>query len=223
MNQVTENLVKTGNEPKDSFSPLCIIVGLMVACYLTSNVMAVRLLNIGGITVFDVGTITFPFAYMLGDVLTEIWGFKTAKKVIWLTFACEAFMTLFTYLGTFLPYPEFNAGTAAAYSTVFGIVPRITVASLTAFLAGELLNAWVLIKIREKTGRRHLWVRTIGSSLVGYLVDTTLFVLIAFAGSAPASDLISMIVVQFPGKLAIEAICATPIAYAMIAALRKRI
>lgn len=223
MNQVTENLVKTGNESKDSFSPLCIITGLMVACYLTSNVMAVKLLNIGGVTVFDVGTITFPFAYMLGDVLTEIWGFKTARKVIWLTFASEVFLTVFTYLGTFLPYPEFNAEKALAYNAVFSFVPRITIASLVAFLVGELLNAWVLIKIREKTGRRLLWVRTIGSSVVGYLVDTTLFVLIAFAGTAPVRDLVSMIVVQFPGKLAIEAVCATPIAYAIIGWLRRKI
>ena len=194
----------------------------MVACYLTSNVMAVKLLSVHGITIFDAGTITFPLAYMLGDVLTEIWGFKTARKVIWLTFFCQVFMAFFTFIGTKLPYPDFAAETATAYSTIFSFVPRITIASLVAFLLGELINAWTLIKIREKTGRKLLWVRTIGSSIFGYIVDTSIFVLIAFAGTVPTKDLLSMIIVQFPGKLLIEAVCATPIAYAAINYLRKR-
>ncbi len=207
---------------RDPFSPLVIIAGLMVACYLTSNVMAVKLLSVGGVTIFDAGTITFPLAYMLGDVLTEIWGFKTARKVIWLTFFCQVFMALFTFIGTTLPYPDFTEDTASAYAKIFSFVPRITVASLIAFLLGELTNAWTMVMIREKTGRKLLWVRTIGSSLFGYIVDTSIFVLIAFAGTVPTDDLISMIVVQFPGKLAIEAVCATPIAYALINSLRKR-
>ncbi len=217
MKQVTENLEKT-----EAFTPLVVIAGLMVACYLTSNIMAVKLLSVGGITIFDAGTITFPLAYMLGDVLTEIWGFKTARKVIWLTFFCQVFMATFTYIGTLLPYPDFTEETANAYATIFGFVPRITIASLVAFLLGELTNAWTMVKIREKTGRKLLWVRTIGSSVFGYIVDTSIFVLIAFAGTVPGKDLISMIVVQFPGKLAIEAICATPIAYALINHLRKK-
>lgn len=217
MKQVSDNLAKT-----DDFSPLVVIAGLMVACYLTSNIMAVKLLSVCGITIFDAGTITFPLAYMLGDVLTEIWGFKTARKVIWLTFFCQVFMAAFTYVGTLLPYPDFTEETANAYATIFGFVPRITVASLVAFLLGELTNAWTMVKIREKTGRKLLWVRTIGSSVFGYIVDTSIFVLIAFAGTVPGKDLISMIVVQFPGKLAIEAICATPIAYAIINHLRKK-
>lgn len=228
MKQVTENLDKTGasdfdiGAKRDPFSPLVIIAGLMVACYLTSNVMAVKLLSVCGVTIFDAGTITFPLAYMLGDVLTEIWGFKTARKVIWLTFFCQVFMAIFTFIGTTLPYPDFTEETASAYSTIFSFVPRITVASLIAFLLGEITNAWTMVKIREKTGRKLLWVRTIGSSLFGYIVDTSIFVLIAFAGTVPTEDLISMIVVQFPGKLAIEAVCATPIAYALINSLRKR-
>ena len=121
MTQVTENLDKTAANPADSefdigakrdpFSPLVVIAGLMVACYLTSNVMAVKLLSVCGITIFDAGTITFPLAYMLGDVLTEIWGFKTARKVIWLTFFCQVFMAVFTFIGTTLPYPDFTEET----------------------------------------------------------------------------------------------------------------
>ncbi len=219
MNQVSENPVKNRN---DSFSALVVISGLLVTLYLTSNIMAVKLISVFGMTWFDAGTITFPFAYMLGDVLTEVWGFRTAKKVIWLTFFCNVLLVAATYLGVWLPYPDYIAETANAYAIVFAYVPRIVLASLIAFLGGELLNAWALVKIKEKTGEKLLWVRTIGSSMVGYLFDTIVFVLIAFAGTAPTRDLIFMIVVQYIAKLLIEAIGATPMAYALVSYMKKR-
>ena len=207
MNQVSENPVKNRN---DSFSSLIVISGLLITLYLTSNIMAVKLISAFGVTLFDAGTITFPFAYMLGDVLTEVWGFKTAKKVIWLTFFCNILLVLSTFTGVLLPSPDYMAETANAYAVIFGYVPRIVLASLIAFLGGELLNAWTMMKIKEKTGERLLWVRTIGSSMVGYIFDTVVFVLIAFAGTAPVRDLIFMIVVQYVAKLGIEALGATP-------------
>lgn len=219
MNQVSENPVKNRN---DSFSSLIVISGLLITLYLTSNIMAVKLISAFGVTLFDAGTITFPFAYMLGDVLTEVWGFKTAKKVIWLTFFCNVLLVLSTFTGVLLPYPDYMAETANAYAVIFGYVPRIVLASLIAFLGGELLNAWTMVKIKEKTGERLLWVRTIGSSMVGYTFDTIVFVLIAFAGTAPVRDLIFMIVVQYVAKLGIEALGATPMAYALISFMKKR-
>ena len=219
MNQVSENPVKNRN---DSFSALVVISGLLITLYLTSNIMAVKLISVFGLTWFDAGTITFPFAYMLGDVLTEVWGFKTAKKVIWLTFFCNIILVVSTFAGVWLPYPDYIAETANAYAIVFAYVPRIVLASLIAFLGGELLNAWVLIKIREKTGEKLLWVRTIGSSMVGYLFDTIVFVLVAFAGTAPVRDLIFMIAVQYIAKLLIESLGATPMVYAIINYLKKR-
>ena len=224
MNKVSENPSKNrAVSDERHLPPLVIIAGLIIACYLTANVMAVKLINVKGITIFDAGTIIFPITYMLGDVLTEIWGFRTAKRVIWLTLVCQIIFTLFVWIGISLPYPAETENMAAAYQEVFSFVPRIMLASLVAFLCGELINAWTMVKIKEKTGERLLWVRTIGSSIFGYIVDTTLFVCIAFIGTVPTRDIFTMIGTQIVVKLLIEALGGTPLAYAAIRFLKKRI
>lgn len=204
------------------FLCLGVITSLLVTLYITSNVMAIKIINISGISLFDAGTITFPLTYMLGDVLTEIWGFKTAKKVIWLTFFCNTIFIAFTSLGLLLPSPDYMQETADAYAVIFGYVPRIVLASLAGFLVGELTNAWVLVKIKEFTEGKHLWLRTIGSSAAGHLLDTVIFVLIAFCGTSPLNDIISMIVIQYLAKLLIEAVSGTPIAYGVVAFIKNR-
>lgn len=216
MIQVSENPVKNR-----SLSILIGIVALLVTCYLTANVMAVKLINIYGITIFDAGTIIFPITYFLGDVLTEIWGFKMAKRVILVTFVCELIFTLFVWIGIWLPYPVETEEFADAYEKLFSFVPRITIASLLAFLCGELVNSWTMVKIKELTNGKHLWIRTIGSSLFGYIFDTALFVCIAFIGVVPMKDIVSMIVIQILVKLLIETIFATPIVYLIIGKLKK--
>lgn len=216
MDKVSENPLKNRKLPA-----LTVIVGLLITCYLTANVMAVKLINVCGITIFDAGTIVFPIAYMLGDVVTEIWGYQTAKRVIWLSFFCEIFFTLFVWLAVWLPYPEQTEMTAEAYRHVFTFVPRIMVASLLAFLCGELMNAWTMVKIKVKTKGRHLWLRTIGSSFFGYIVDTGIFVVVAFAFVVPWKDIFSMIAIQIVVKLMLEAFAATPIAYLVIGKLKK--
>lgn len=218
MNEVSENPLKNR-----SAAALAVIIAALVTCYLTANVMAVKLIDIHGITIFDAGTIIFPITYMLGDVLTEIWGFKTAKKVIWLTFLSEITFTLFVWIGVYLPYPSETQQTAEAYATIFSFVPRITIASLIAFLVGELTNSWTFVKIKQRTKGKHLWVRTIGSSVFGYILDTTLFVCIAFWGVVPMKDIVSMITIQIGAKLLIEACASTPMAYGLIAVLKKRL
>ena len=198
-------------------SALIVLAALMVTTYLTANLMAVKLIEVFSLTLFDAGTITFPLAYMIGDVITEIYGFKTTKKLVWLTFFCNILLVAATTVGIFLPYPDFMGDMHNAYTTVFTVVPRILGASLIAFVAGELSNAYVMVWLKEKTGGKHLWVRTIGSSAVGYLLDTVLFVLLAFTFTgASARDLITMIIAQYLMKLAIESVCGTPLAYAVI-------
>lgn len=216
MIQVSENPVKNR-----SLSILIVIVALLVTCYLTANVMAVKLINIFGITIFDAGTIIFPITYFLGDVLTEIWGFRTAKRVILVTFVCELIFTLFVWIGIWLPYPAETEEFAEAYEKLFSFVPRITIASLFAFLCGELVNSWTMVKIKVLTHGKHLWIRTIGSSLFGYIFDTTLFVCIAFIGVVPMKDIVSMIVIQIVVKLLIESLFATPIVYLIIGKQKK--
>ena len=217
MNQVLDNPVKNQTSFSErKYKILVTLACLMVTTYLTANIMAVKLISVFGLTLFDAGTITFPLAYMLGDVVTEVYGFKTARKLVWLTFLCNIILVAATSIGLVLPYPEYAAETALAYKGIFTYVPRILAASLIAFLAGELSNAWFMEKIKRLTGGKHLWMRTIGSSIVGYLLDTVLFVTIAFAGTAPLRDLLVMIVAQYLMKVALEAIGGTPLAYAAI-------
>ena len=159
---------------------------------------------------------------MLGDVLTEIWGYRTARKVILLTFMCNILMVVCTQIGVWLPSPDYLDSTAESYNTIFNYVPRIILGSLTGFLLGELSNAWMMEKIKKWTKGKRLWVRTIGSSIIGYIFDTVPFVLIAFLGVLSARDLMLMIALQYLMKLGIEVLFGTPMAYGVIAFLKKK-
>lgn len=220
MNKVSENPFKNRTEGKLEL-PLMIVTAMFVTLYLVSNIMAVKVIGLWGLFYFDAGTITFPFAYMLGDVLTEIWGFKMAKRVIWTTFFCNLVMVICTQVGVWLPSPEHLADTEVAYNHLFNYVPRIVIASLAGFILGELSNAWVMDKMKQKMKGRKLWVRTIGSSMVGYVFDTLPFVLIAFLGVVTTKELLLMMAFQYFSKLIIEATMGTPMAYAVVRMLRK--
>ena len=219
MNKVSENPSKNRNISSSML--LMAVTALFVTLYLTSNIMAVKVISIFGLFYFDAGTITFPFAYMLGDVLTELWGFKTARKVIWMTFFCNILMVVCTQIGVWLPSPDYLAETEMAYNHLFSYVPRIVIGSLVGFLLGELSNAWLMEKIKEKTKGKRLWVRTIGSSAVAYWFDSLPFVLIAFLGVVSTHDLLMMIAFQYGAKLLIESVFGTPMAYAAIHGLRR--
>ncbi len=219
MNKVSENPLKNRFDKSDSYT---IIAVFFTVCYIVSNIMAVKVVGIFGLFYFDAGTITFPLAYMLGDVLTEIWGYRTARKTIILAFLCNVFVVICTQIGVWLPSPDYLDATSTAYNTIYSYVPRIVFASLTGFLLGELSNAWIMDKMKKFTNGKHLWFRTIGSSIVGYIFDTVPFVLIAFAGSLTTRDILLMILSQYIIKIAIEALFGTPMAYALIAFLKKK-
>lgn len=218
MKKVSEHPFKK-NRMSDQ-TALMVVSTLFVTLYLVSNIMAVKVISIFGLFYFDSGTITFPFAYMMGDVLTEIWGFREAKKVIWMTFICNILMVVCTQIGVWLPSPDYLAATAHAYNQIFDYVPRIVIGSLVGFLLGELSNAWLMEKIKERTRGKRLWVRTVGSSAVAYLFDSLPFVLIAFLGTVTPHDLLLMIATQYGVKLLIEAVFGTPMAYGVIHTLR---
>ena len=220
MNKVSENPFKNRT---GEMSPYVIVTVLFIMCYVVSNLMAVKVISFFGLFDYDAGTITFPMAYVLGDVLTEIWGYKNAKKSILLAFVCNLFIVGFTQIGVLLPATAEMKETADAYDAVFAYVPRIFIGSLAGFLMGELSNAWLMDKLKRKTKGRFLWVRTIGSSIVGHMCDTVPFVLIAFLGELPANAIILMIITQYFMKLIIEVIFGTPLAYAAISFLKKRI
>ena len=219
MNKVSENPLKNRRE---SDWPLMIVTALFVTLYLVSNIMAVKVIGLFGLFYFDAGTITFPFAYMLGDVLTEIWGYRTSKRVILLTLLCNILLVVCTQIGVWLPSPAYLADSAGAYDAVFNYVPRIVLGSLVGFLLGELSNAWLMEKIKQRTCGRYLWLRTIGSSAIAYIFDSLPFVLIAFAGVVTTEDLMMMIAFQYFSKLSIEVLFGTPMAYAAIYGIKRR-
>ena len=132
-------------------------------------------------------------------------------------------MVVCTAVGVWLPSPDYLAETAEAYNHIFTYVPRIVVGSLTGFLLGEMANAWFMEKIKAKTKGKRLWVRTIGSSAIGYIFDTVPFVLIAFAGVVSTHDLLYMLVFQYISKLTIEATMGTPMAYLVIGWIKRNL
>lgn len=198
---------------------LPIISSFFVATLIIANLTSVKLIDIGPFT-FDGGTIIFPISYILGDILTEIYGLRKARMVIWTGFACLLLFSLITWVVGRIPA---NAEWTSqwAYDAILGSTPRIIAGSLIAYLLGELSNATILLKIREFTGKKSLWMRTIGSSLVGNAIDTSVFLLVAFLGVFSSSTLLAMFLSNYVWKMIIE-ICATPLTYSIIWYLRKK-
>ena len=192
---------------------------LFVTCLLTANTMASKLMVVNGI-VLTAGIVIFPISYVLGDVLTEVWGYAAARRVIWLGFVCNALMVAALWLGGELPPAPFWKG-QDAYELMFGQTPRVLAASFLAYLVGEFANAFVLAKMKIATQGRWLWMRTIGSTVVGQALDSVVFVTLAFAGVVPAGALLQLVTAQWLVKVAYEA-AATPLTYAAVAWLKAR-
>src|SRR3989449_8099123 len=164
---------------------------LFVTCLLTANTIAAKLIVVGGV-VLTAGIVIFPISYVLGDVLTEVWGYGAARRVIWLGFACNALMVAAIWLGGQLPPAPFWKGDAA-YAEILGHTPRIVAASFVAYLVGEFANSFVLAKLKLATRGRWLWLRTIGSTVVRQALDSGVFVTLAFAGAVPAGGLVQLV------------------------------
>ena len=192
---------------------------LFVTCLLTANTIAPKLIVVGGL-VLTAGIVIFPISYVLGDVLTEVWGYGAARRVIWLGFACNLLMVVAIWIGGELPPAPFGAS-QLAYDEMLGQTPRILVASFAAYLVGEFANAVVLAKLKVATRGRWLWMRTIGSTVIGQALDSLVFVTLAFAGSMPRSALIGVIAGQWIAKVLYEA-AGTPLVYAAVGWLKAR-
>lgn len=171
---------------------------------------------------FDAGTIVFPIAYIFGDVLTEVYGYKRARRVIWAGFGASALMAFTVWLVGALPGESEWQGYAgqAAYDSILGGISGLVVASLSAYLIGEFLNSYVMARLKVQMNGSLLWVRTISSTLVGQAADTTIFFMIATAlGVFPAEILVSLIVTNYIFKVSIEALF-TPITYRIVTRLK---
>jgi uncharacterized integral membrane protein (TIGR00697 family) len=190
---------------------------LFVTCLLTANVIAAKLVDVAGV-MLPVAIIIFPISYIVADVLTEVWGYAAARRVIWLGFACNTFMVAAIWVGGELPPAPFWKG-QASYVEILGQAPRILGASFGAYLVGEFANAFVLAKLKVVTAGRWLWVRTIGSTIVGQALDSLLFITLAFAGTVPPGALIGIVAGQWGVKVLYEA-AATPLTYAVVGWLK---
>lgn len=200
---------------------LDLITALFVVVLVVSNIASTKVVLFGPFT-FDGGTLLFPLAYIFGDVLTEVYGYKRSRRVIWTGFFLLLLAALTFGLVSALPTPtdEFSQKSAEAFSTILGLVPRIVLASLVAYWVGEFANSYILARLKVATQGRFLALRTIGSTLVGQGLDTAIFLLIAFYGVWDNSLLWTVFVSNYIFKVGIE-VLFTPITYAVVGFLKR--
>jgi uncharacterized integral membrane protein (TIGR00697 family) len=218
--------MKIDSSPLSRTSPLQaesgyfnLIAGLFVATLLISNTVAAKPWQVESF-VFPGGAILFPISYLFGDVLTEVYGYARARQVIWTGFAANALMALTYWIVIRLPPAPFWVN-QIAFNQILGQVPRIVLASFVAYLVGEFANSFVLAKMKIWTKGRHLWTRTIGSTIIGQALDTATFVMIGFAGSWPGKYLAVTASSLYVFKVFYE-IAATPATYAVVRFLKEK-
>ncbi len=201
-------------------SPFAVVVAIFVTTLITANIISVKVIEVGPWQV-PAGVVIFPIAYIAGDVLTEVYGYRTARRVIWLGFACNALAVAAIALAGALPAPAFWTA-QEAYDRILGFTSRLLVASFAAYLIGEFVNAIVLARLKVATGGRYLWSRTITSTVAGQGLDSLVFITLAFAGTSgmDADDLLALIVTQWLLKSAYEAL-ATPLTYLVVNHLKR--
>jgi uncharacterized integral membrane protein (TIGR00697 family) len=193
------------------------VAAVFVTALVVSNIIAVKLVEVSG-RVFPAGLVIFPLSYLLGDVLTEVYGIRAARRVIWLGFACNLLAVGAILAAIHLPAADFWHENEAAYEQILGTTWRLFLASLAAYVVGELANAYVLAAMKGATGGRWLWTRTIGSTIVGEGLDSAIFITIAFAGTSAA--LANPIVTTWLIKVGWETL-ATPLTYAVVGYLKR--
>lgn len=191
---------------------------LFITTLLISNIIAVKIGSFGGYFL-PVAVIIFPLSYIIADVLTEVYGYAVMRHVIWLGFFCNFASVLIIAAARAIPPAPFFTGNEA-FDQILGATPRIFVASLTAYLFGSFLNSFVLAKLKVVTKGRYLWLRTITSTIVGEGIDSFIFISMAFYGVFPEQQILSLIVMQWSFKCAVE-IVLTPLTYLVTGALKK--
>jgi len=195
------------------------IVAVFVGLLLISNIGAVKLIAFGPL-ITDGGAFLFPLVYIVGDVLAEVYGWKAARRAIWIGFAMAILAAVTFYLVQISP-PADGWENQAAFEAVLGFLPRIVLASILGFLVGQLLNAYVLVWIKKRTHEKKLWARLMGSTVVGEFADTLVFCTVAFYGVITGGDFLTYVIVGFVYKTAVE-IILLPVTYRVIAYVKRR-
>ncbi|GAA4789474.1 queuosine precursor transporter [Corynebacterium canis] len=198
-----------------------VLLALFVAVFVISNITATKAVAIGPI-ITDGAFFLFPLAYVIGDVLAECFGFRATRRAIWTGFGVTILAVVSFYIAIALPAAEFYEH-QPQFATILGLVPQIVLASLAGYLVGQLLNSWVLVKLKEKTGEKSLWARLLGSTLVGEFGDTLVFCLIAAPaiGITTVGDTVNYTLFGFAWKTLVE-VAVMPITYAAIRWVKQR-
>jgi hypothetical protein len=206
-----------------------IIAALFITCLITANIIVIKWvswgfepLRLGGLEFpapLPAAIVIFPLSYIFGDILTEVYGYRQARKVIWLGFLCNLIAVFAFWVAGRLP--AYQPDIQTAYDRIFGSTPRILVASFLAYLVGEFANSFVLARMKIKTKGRFLWVRTIGSTLVGEGLDTSVFWILAFGGTISWALIGGIILTHWLAKTGYEVV-ATPFTYMVVNFLKKK-
>ena len=204
-----------------------VVLSVFVTTLIVSNIIAVKVVTIFGL-ILPAAVILFPVAYIIGDVLTEVYGYGRARQAIWIAFGCNLLAVVAIWIAGLLPpASSWTVGAlngpeeaAQAFQAILGFTPRLLLASFIAYLVGEFVNAFILAKMKILTQGRYLWTRTIGSTLIGQGIDSLLFISIAFYGVLPSSVLVSAILAQWLVKSAFE-VLATPLTYLVVNNLKR--
>lgn len=202
---------------KRQYKYLDILINIFIVVLLVSNLIAPKFVAVGWFR-FSAAQLLFPLTYIFGDVFTEVYGYSASRKAIWTGFMASAIMTAFGLFAIWLPpAPEFkNQG---AFETIFGVVPRNVAGSLLAYWAGEFANSLTVAKMKLLTNGRYLWTRTVGSTVVGQLVDTSIVIFFIFWGQ-PLGIMVQLIVSGYLFKVTYE-VLATPLTYLVVNFLKR--
>ncbi len=196
-----------------------LLTSIFISSLIVSNITAVKLISLWGLTL-PAAIVVFPITYIFGDILTEVYGYARARLVIWLGFFANLLVVVFIKIAGWLPSADIWSN-QQAYDAILGYTPRILFASFVAYLLGEFTNSYILARMKILTRGRWLWTRTIGSTLVGQLIDSGIFITLAFVGIVPHAILLRMAVSQWLFKVAYETL-VTPITCIVVGAVKKR-
>ena len=206
-----------------------VVAALFITCLITANIIAVKLITLGVEPIKHGGfqfpgplpaaIVIFPISYIFGDILTEVYGYRQARKVIWLGFLCNLIAVFAFWVAGRIP--ALDSGVQNAYERILGYTPRLLAASFLAYLVGEFANSFVLAKMKIMTKGRFLWTRTIGSTLVGEGLDATIFIVIAFGGTISWALIIGIILTHWLVKTGYEVV-ATPFTYKVVNYLKRK-
>lgn len=200
-----------------STNRLLIIAAICITCLITANIIAVKIISFGQV-ILPAAIIVFPISYIFGDILTEVYGYRWARRIIWLGFGCNLIFVLFAWLGGLFPSASFWDG-QNSYQAILGYTPRLLLASFSGYLLGEFANSFIMARMKLATHGRWLWTRTILSTIVGQGLDTSLFIIIAFIATPGFTPM--LIIYHWSGKVLIE-ILATPLTYKAVGYLKRK-